>query len=128
MKYISILAFSILLSLSGCNSKLEDPDNVDPSKSLVLTSSRDSVHSGGTAAARIIARVPKDAGILDISFTTTAGNFAQSGGKSIKQLSDSLSVGYRYAAVTLTSDATRGTVYVTAEAKTARTRLRLTFY
>jgi hypothetical protein len=121
----------LLISLLGfcldCNTILENPDAADSTKLLVLSSSKTSLQSGG-ASTRVIARLPLSAGITDVTFITSAGNFVQVGAKTVKQLADSLSNDCRFAAVTLASDATKGTVYITAEAKTVRTRFNITFY
>jgi len=86
-----------------------------------------SIQSGGKGKTWVMARIPKEAGILDITFTTTAGKFVQVNDKIIKQLTDSLVDPYRYASTTLISDTTKGDVYITAEAKSIRKRIKIVF-
>jgi hypothetical protein len=96
---------------------------------LVLSSTKNNLSIGGETT-RIYARVPLGAGIIDVSFSTSLGAFIQKGPKAteIKQLSDSVANGFRWAAVTLASDlTTKGTVFITAEAKGQRQRITLSF-
>jgi hypothetical protein len=123
---MTAIAFSICACLSD---KLQDPDRVPIENSLVLSSAKYSLAIGGQTT-RVYARVPSTAGLVDVTFSTSMGAFIQAGPKvaTIKQLSDSLSGGFRWAAVTLASDpTTKGSVYVTAEAKGLRQRIILTF-
>lgn len=125
---LTMAAFAF--SICACrNDKLQDLDQVPIENSLVLSSVKTSLAVGGETT-RIYARVPSAAGIVDVTFSTSMGAFIQAGPKvaTIKQFSDSLSGGFRWAAVTLASDpTTKGSVYVTAEAKGLRKRITLTF-
>lgn len=126
--YLFFFAASSLLY--ACKEdKLQDPDNVPGENTMVLSSSKKALAVGGETT-RVYARLPFRAGITDVSFTTSLGSFIQKGPKSadIKQLSDSVAGGFRWAAVTLASDpTTKGTVYITAEAKGVRQRITLSF-
>jgi|LakMenEpi03Aug12_release.lakeMendotaPanAssembly.Ray.scaffolds.fasta_scaffold25069_11 hypothetical protein len=133
MNSISAIIFaSVFITglLVGCREdKLQDPDQVNPENSLVLSSTKNNLSIGGETT-RIYARVPLGAGIIDVSFSTSLGAFIQKGPKAteIKQLSDSVANGFRWAAVTLASDlTTKGTVFITAEAKGQRQRITLSF-
>jgi hypothetical protein len=122
--------FTLMLFLLGaqaCNSRLEDPDSIPPDETLQLTSTVVVLSATGMDTTILVARIPKDAGILDISFSTTAGTFVKSGTKSIKQLADSLNGDYRYASTQMVSDTSPATVYITAETQGARKRINITF-
>lgn len=110
-----------LLTICFCRcSKLENPEDVKASDKIVLFSSKDILAIKDTAF--IFAKIPKDAGTVDITFTTTAGTFIEAAAKTIKQLTDSIDGGHRYAKVVFVSDTNVATVYITAEATNARTR------
>lgn len=122
-----IVAITICLCLvSGC-SKLEDPDAINNDAKIQVTTSRATLLSNASDTTLVIARVPADAGVVDVTFSTTNGKFIQSADKSVKQQTDSLSANYRYARVILRSDTSKGTVYITAESGTARNRTTITF-
>jgi len=124
MKVFFIMTMS--LWLAACNSTLEDPDSVPIDDMLQLTSEKSSISTGG-GRTKLFARIPKDAGMTDVTFTTTAGIFPQANDKTIKQYTDSLVGIYRYATIELVSDTTTGKVYITGEAKTARRRILIIF-
>ncbi|GHN00436.1 hypothetical protein WSM22_19250 [Cytophagales bacterium WSM2-2] len=121
-----LLSFMLIIA-AGCNSTLEDPDSLPADKTLQLSADLTSIPSGGGGKTLVLARVPKEAGLLDITFTATAGLFREANNKTVKDLTDSLVSDYRYASAVLVSDATKGTVYITAEAKTSRVRITVTF-
>jgi len=127
MKFNLPLILVMTVFLNSCNSSLEDPDSVEADEILKLTVEKEILTSGGSDYTRIIARTPKEAGTIDVTFTTTAGLFQQSNAKTIKELTDSVSGNYRYASTKLLSDTTVGQVYITAEAKTARQRIEVVF-
>jgi hypothetical protein len=126
MNKIFLSTLIICLSI-GCNSPLEDTDSIAPEKTLQLSTSLPSIPSGAKGKTLVRARIPKEAGILDVTFSTTAGVFVQANAKTIKQLTDSLADPYRYASVTLVSDTTKGDVYITAEAKSIRKHIKIVF-
>jgi hypothetical protein len=110
---------------SACNSTLEDPARVDSDELLVLSAAKSAAPL--SAKVRVYARVPKGAGLLDIAFATTNGVFEESGGKTVKQLTDSIAGGYRFAPVWLSSVKASDTVYVTAEVSNLRKRVFIVF-
>lgn len=109
------------LFLPGC-SKLEDPNSVSISDKLNIIIVKDTLDAKIKDTTAILARVSKDESLVDVSFTVTAGTFIATSGKTIKQLTDSLSGDFRYAKVIYVSDTVPGTVYLTTEALNARTR------
>lgn len=111
----------------GCSSKLENADLVDPNEILKVSSAKTVLQADGKDTTIVLARIPNDAGKLDITFTTTAGVFVQSGAKTIKQFADSITDQYRYAKVILKTDTVANAVYVTAETSSARSRIIITF-
>lgn len=127
MRHILLLLSCLTIFAGACNERLENPDAQDANNTLVLSSSKSSLNSGQTT--RLYARVPLKAGILDVAFSTSAGAFIENSPKAttINDLSDSLAGGYRWAAVTVLADATKGAVYLNATAKGTRSRLILTF-
>lgn len=118
----------ILIIALGCNSPLEDPDHVPAEKMLQLTGDPSSIPSHGQGRAVITARIPKEAGILDVTFKTTSGTFPQVNAKEIKEYTDSLAGDYRYASTTLVSDTAKVTAYVTAEVKSSRVRIPIVIH
>ena len=121
-----ILILAVLL-YNGCNTALEDPDTVPAGQTLQLTAAKDTLLSGGKDMTVITARVPKLAGIIPVTFTTTAGTFIYSGTKTVMQLTDSLSGAYRYANTVIKSDTSSGPVYIVATATTTMKRISITF-
>jgi len=122
-----ILLLSLLcIGAVGC-SKLEDPDNISTDQKLTLTARNTSLKSGGNDTTTITVRVPKDAGIIPVTFTTTAGTFVYSATKTDKENTDILDGEYRYTQTVLKSDTSHGTVYIVASATTVQTRLAITF-
>ena len=124
---IFFFSFLIIYSFVSCSS-LEDPDEVKPSDILEISvNGLNQLRTYGRDQTTIIARVPKDAGRIDITFKTTAGIFTFSGAKEIKVFADSVSEDYRYAQTILKTDSTIGTAYITAEIPQARRRLAIPF-
>jgi hypothetical protein len=124
-----ILFSTIIICLAiGCNSPLEDPDSIDPEKTLQLSTPTSYIQSDQKGKTLIRARIPIEAGALEIAFSTTAGSFIQVNAKNIKQLADSIVDPYRYATATLTSDTTKGEVFVSAEVKSIRKYIKILFY
>lgn len=124
-----IYPFLLVFTLIGC-SKLEDPDLIPEEEQLQLFSSKDSLIADGKDIAFVFARLPYDAGKLDINFTTTKGLFNQVGAKTIKQTADSIAGEYRFSKVILQSDTSKGEVTITAEVATtnvSRKRLIIKF-
>lgn len=131
MKSAWIILWSICVL--ACNSELEDPAAIDASEHLQVSASRTAITAKNKTTSpkgettRIFARLPKKAGVQDVSFSTTAGKFLESASDDVKQLADSVNGEYRYAPVTLRSDTTKGPVYVTAEVKSQRQRIIINF-
>jgi hypothetical protein len=121
-----LLIILIGFGLVGCT-KLEDPDNFPNDQKLTLTARTTSLISGGADTTTITVRVPKDAGVIPVSFSTTAGTFLYSAAKTDKENTDDLDGGYRYATTVLKTDTSHGTVYITASATTVQTRITLNF-
>jgi hypothetical protein len=123
--FTTLLALSVLIA--GCKKllsgdPLEDPNDVKTTEGLQIIVANDTliVHVVDTTA--IWAKVPKDAGIIDISFTATAGLFIATASKTIKQMADSLGSDGRYAKVIYVADTVAATVYITAETSNVRAR------
>jgi hypothetical protein len=129
MTKIGFLILIELLTLitSSCSSKLEDPDMISEDQKLQVLTGRNNILANGNDTTLVFARVPYDAGRVDITFTTTQGIFVESKDKTIMQFTDSVSGTYRYARVILRSDSTKGVVYITAETGTSRNRSTIVF-
>ncbi|MEO5685381.1 MAG: hypothetical protein ABIQ88_22225 [Chitinophagaceae bacterium] len=121
------LFLTACIFLSICCTKLENPDAITKDEVLQITAIKSTLAANNSDTTHIVARIPKAAGKLDITFTTTRGNFTVSAAKTIKQLTDSVAGEYRFATVLLRSDSTKGDCYITAETGTARTYVSLTF-
>jgi hypothetical protein len=124
MKALFILLLAAILFVTAC-SKLESPDAVDPSQKLTASVSKTSMRSGGADSIHVIARVPKAAGIIDVTFTSSHGDFVYSASNTVKQLTDSLAGPYRYSVVLFKADTTTGIYYFTAEAGGQRSRTQI---
>lgn len=122
---VALLGFA-----SACNSELEDPDAVDSDHQLNLSVSDSIVSTGGAEKIKVFARVPEKAGRVEIVFSSSAGAFTAATPNAkftVKQIADSIVNNYRFARVDFISDAIVGDVYITAEARGARTRIRIQF-
>ena len=126
---MKVIFLSLLMSILfvGCSSELEDPDAVTREQMIRVTTTKNILQANASDTTLVTAQIPKSAGRLDISFTSTKGSFIQSDAKTIKQLADSISGDYRYATTVLKSDSSKGQVYITAETGSARNRTSLTF-
>ncbi|MBH8567728.1 hypothetical protein KB206_02455 [Microvirga sp. STS02] len=129
MKRIILLASALaaVWVLGGC-SPLEDPALVAPEEILLLSvTGKKQLVANGQDKTVLLARVPKEAGQVIITFTTSAGSFPFNNTKIIKQFADSIQGDYRYARTLLRSDTTKGTVYLTAETPQASRRQTVLF-
>lgn len=127
MKKIILLLLIGLTYSSICCTKLEDPNAVINDEILQITAIKSTLLANNTDTTHIIARIPKDAGRLDITFTTTRGTFKLAAAKTIKQIADSISGNYRFATTVLKSDSTKGDCFITAETGSERNHLSLIF-
>ncbi len=124
-----IIACSLaLLWNAGCTEP-EKVDNVALADKLLLTTKpiKSQIKADGKDTAYLLARLPHDAGVVDVTFTTTGGTFVFSGGSEIKDYADSSDGTYRYATALLKADTIPKQVYVTAEIASVRNRISLTF-
>jgi hypothetical protein len=130
MKITLLSILALLIFALSCNSELEDPDAVDPNQQLILTVSDSIVTSGGLEKVKIFARVPEKVGRVEIIFSSSAGIFTAATPNAkftVKQIADSVVSNYRFARADFISDAIIGDVYITAEARSARTRIKIQF-
>lgn len=123
----TILVILTLLTAVGCNSKLEDPESVPPAEVLLLQTGKKELLYATLDTTTVTARIPKEAGTMDVKFTATHGTFVASSSKTVSQYADSIAGNYRYAVVLFTSDSSLTTVYVTAEINSVRERTTLKF-
>lgn len=121
----TVLAFFICNT--GCDS-LENPDGVEEDEVLLLEVGELSRREADSMlVADVVARVPKAAGKVDISFTSSKGAFARSASEAIDVFADSVDGDYRYArsVLQLSLSAVPHEVYVTAEVGGQRRRARV---
>ncbi len=128
MKKITIQLSCLLTvyAVSSC-SKLEDPDALSNSERVQLIISKTILAANASDTTHVTARIPAEAGRIDVTFTTTNGSFIVAAAKTVKQIADSVSGNYRYSTTILKSDSSKGTVYITVEAGTDRNRATITF-
>ncbi len=133
MKSKYYLLYILLSGLTGC-STLIDPDVSQADDTLLTLAKNNKIQlkADGKDRTIVLARLPERAGIVDVSFTTTAGIFVYANNTSIKELADSVSGAYRYARAILQADTLKASestkqVFVTAEVSNTRNRLMLTF-
>lgn len=119
--------FSFVGLLLSCKSP-DDPSEFPLDEQIYVYPYRTKLNADGKDTTVVVARLPKDAGLVDVSFSTSAGSFIYSGEKSDKQYARRVIGNYRYAQTILQSDtAPRDSVYVTAEVTQVRNRTRLSF-
>lgn len=121
-------AIAIALSVFSCtDSELEDPERILPDETLFLEVGATQIRYAAQDTTTVTARIPREAGILDVKFTATHGTFVASNGNTISERTEIMDEDYRYAMVRFTSDSSSTTVYLTAEVSTLRKRLTLKF-
>ena len=126
LKKIILIAIPVLL-VSACDFDLEDPKNTSDDQTLMvrkLTSVPLKVD--GMDSTTFEARIPKDAGHLDINFKTTLGTFPRTASKEIKEYADSIIGNYRFAYVTFKAGNDIGTANITVETIGQRRRILVT--
>ena len=133
MKTKQYLCYSLLAGLLSC-SRLVDPNEINADDALLTLAKngKTQLRADGKDQAVILARLPEKTGIVDVSFSTTAGTFIYSNSKEVKELADSVSGNYRYARTVLQTDSLKASeiskqVFVTVEVSGTRSRLSLTF-
>jgi hypothetical protein len=117
----AICFLSTMLTFS-CSDDLEEPSKVASDDILKLT-----VNKNVKNLTTVLVRVPKDAGQIDVTFTTSGGFFSFNSLRTIKQFTDSIAGDYRYTRTELRPDTTKGPVYITAETTFARRRVDIKF-
>jgi hypothetical protein len=122
-----VLAFFFILTIVGCT-PLEDPDTVQLNDKLFVKAGKKNMKANGKDTTYIVARIPVDAGMVDISFSASAGSFPKSGGQSISEFATLKDDTYRYATVLFQADSMpRDSVWITAEVTQSRNHCSLTF-
>ena len=111
----------------GCSSP-DDPSTFPIDEQIHVIRYRPKLYADGKDTTIIVARLPKDADLVDVSFSTSAGTFIYSGGQSDKQSARLVSGDYRYAMTILQAGtAPFDSVYITAEVTQARNHTSLSF-
>lgn len=111
----------------NCSSP-DDPSLYPLDKQIYVYPYRTKLSADGVDTTVIIARLPKDAGLVDVSFSTSSGTFIYSGSRSDKQYARLTDEDYRYAKTILKSDTTpHDSVYITAEITKVRNSTYLSF-
>lgn len=114
--------FLIIIVVKSCVFKLEDPDQIQPEEILYLYTKESELISNGIDKTTVIARIPKNAGRLDIKFKTSKGLFIYSGTNEVKEYADSVAGRFRYAQTLIKSDTIPGIAYITADVEKIRRR------
>lgn len=137
MKTSQLPFLLLLVHLVACSS-LVDPDSIPADDALIVTATDtkgnpiSSLKGDGHSQAHLLAQLPAKANSQDVTYTTTGGHFVYNETKTIKELADSVSDGYRFARALLQSDSLKPNeslkvIYVTVEVAGTRQRLPLTF-
>ena len=127
MKNSLLRGLLVMLWIAGC-SKLEDPDQIKPEDIIFVSVGKISLKADGKDTTHVTARIPVDAGNVDISFSASAGKFPVSGGQTISEYAQQKDKKYRYATVVFQSGAVpMDSVWITAEVTQARNRCKLSF-
>ncbi len=120
--HLSVLASSLLII--SCATELEDPTKIDKNEVLkVSIIGLSNLKTNSTDSTVLVARIPRTAGHLDVSFKTTLGIFPKTASKEIKEYADSTLDNYRMAFVTFKPASDAGVAYVTVEVATQRRRI-----
>lgn len=136
MKIYRLFLLTILTGIAAC-SPLVDPDYIPPEDAITLRaidskgSTVTTIKGDGQSQARILAQLPAETTSQDVTFSTTGGHFVYNEGKTIKELSDSVSGAFRFARALLQSDSLKPSdppkvLYITVEVAGTRQRLSLT--
>lgn len=127
MNYSSLYLILLAQLLIAC-SPLEEPDTVQLNDMIYVKTGKTSLKADGKDTTYVTARIPVDAGEVDISFSASAGTFPKSGGQSISEFARQKDDTYRYATVLfLSGSMPLDSVWITAEVTQARNRCSLTF-
>lgn len=115
MKTFSCILLYCILLIS-CNSSLEKPYSVNPDEIMLFSLEGPSpLDWNKRDSTKLIVRLPKTAGQLDVNFKTTLGKFRRTSATEISQYADiMIDDNYRYAVVYLSATDTAGVAQITA--------------